>query len=78
MDTALTPRLAHEVGERIKVAREVKGLSIRELADAMGCSDRSVQGWEAGNVTPGGVQLRALALALGTRTDYLLGLEAAR
>lgn len=74
MDTE-TPAPHVDLGERLRTAREIKGLSARELARRVGCSTRSIAIWESGAVMPGGEALRGLAIALGTRVDYILGLE---
>lgn len=73
MDETPPPHTA--IGARIKLCREIKGYSTTELARRVGCSTRSVVGWETGAVMPGGAQLIGLATALGTRVDYILGLE---
>jgi len=61
-------------GERIRAAREIKRLSTAQLAERVPCSERSVQGWEAGSARPKYEQLVGLAAALEVSADYLLGI----
>jgi len=68
MATTSTP------GERIRAAREIKRLSTAQLAERIPCSERSVQGWEAGSARPKYEQLVGLAAALEVSADYLLGI----
>lgn len=68
MATSSTP------GDRIRHARESRGLSVADLAAATKCSVRSVQVWEADASRPRYEQISALAMALGVSADYLLGL----
>ena len=68
MATTSTP------GERIRAAREIKRLSTAQLAERVPCSERSVQGWEAGSARPKYEQLVGLAAAPEVSADYLLGI----
>lgn len=61
-------------GDRIRHARESRGLTVAELAAAAQCSVRAVQVWESDASRPRYEQIGALALALGVSADYLLGL----
>ena len=72
MATTSTP------GERIRAAREIKRLTTAQLAERIPCSERSVQGWEAGSARPKYEQLVGLAAALEVSADYLLGLPTQR
>ena len=72
MTTTSTP------GERIRAAREIKRLSTAQLAERVPCSERSVQGWEAGSARPKYEQLVGLARVLEVSADYLLGLPTQR
>ena len=72
MTTPSTP------GERIRAAREIKRLSTAQLAERVPCSERSVQGWEAGSARPKYEQIQGLAAALEVSADYLLGLPTQR
>ena len=72
MATTSTP------GERIRAAREIKRLSTAQLAERIPCSERSVQGWEAGSARPKYEQIVGLARVLEVSADYLLGLPTQR
>jgi len=72
MATTSTP------GERIRAAREIKRLSTAQLAERVPCSERSVQGWEAGSAKPKYEQIVGLARVLEVSADFLLGLPTQR
>jgi len=72
MTTTSTP------GERIRAAREIKRRSTAQLAERVPCSERSVQGWEAGSAKPKYEQIVGLARVLEVSADYLLGLPTQR
>jgi ribosome-binding protein aMBF1 (putative translation factor) len=61
-------RLAAEVGERIREAREAAGLSQRELARRMGTSQAAIGRLEAGGVGPRSRRCRELPLRSGSRS----------
>jgi len=65
-------------GERIRAAREIKRLSTAQLAERIPCSERSVQGWEAGSAKPKYEQIVGLARVLEVSADFLLGLPTQR
>ena len=58
-------RLAADVGERIRAARETAGLSQRDLAARMGTSQAAVARLEAGGVGATLTTLQRVAVALG-------------
>jgi len=58
-------RLAADVGEQIRAARETAGLSQRELAARMGTSQAAVARLEAGGVGATLTTLHRVAAALG-------------
>lgn len=58
-------KLAAEVGERIRIAREGAGLSQRELARRMGTSQSAIDRLEAGGVGATLTTLQRVAMALG-------------
>ena len=60
---------------RIKQAREAKGLSQKEVAITLGVSAPTVSEWESGKKRPRSSKLPALADLLGVSADYLLGTE---
>ncbi len=72
MTTPSTP------GERIRAAREIKRLTTAQLAERIPCSERSVQGWEAGSARPKYEQIVGLARVLEVSADFLLGIEVPR
>ena len=59
------------IGERIKAARKVKGLSQEKLADQLGVSFQAVSSWETGKFIPDSDHLAALAKALDLSLDAL-------
>jgi PAS domain S-box-containing protein len=75
VDAAGTPgsdaaEAAH-VGRRIARARKEAGLTQQELADRVGVTRRSIQGYEAGSIAPYR-HLDRLAEALGRSRDWLV------
>ncbi len=60
------------VGENIKKYRKMKGLTQKELADAIGVSVQAISKWECG-ATPDISQILPLAEALGASANELLG-----
>jgi len=52
------------IGQRIRDARQAKGLTQSELADIIGISDKSVSALEVGRVEPSITQMQAIATAL--------------
>ena len=58
-------KLAAEVGERIRAAREAAGFSQRDLATRMGTSQAAVARLEAGGVGATLTTLQRVAVALG-------------
>lgn len=61
------------IGERIKTAREKKGLSQRALADKLAITQPAIVQFEKGYKIPNTVMMNALADELGVTTDYLNG-----
>lgn len=61
------------LGSRLKKAREAKGLTQKELSEAVGKkSVKSVSEWEQGKQTPPVDTLRLICKALGCSSDYLI------
>lgn len=60
------------IGNRIKTARQKKGMSQEELAQAIGATKAAVSRYEAGKRRPSYDQLQRIAAALGTSTSNLL------
>lgn len=67
-----------DFGARLNEARQRAGLSQAELAATVGVERRVMAHWERRSVTLRPEQLVALATALGTTTDELLGVKPAR
>lgn len=65
-------RLAAEVGERVRSAREAAGLSQRELARRMGTSQAAIVRLEAGGVGATLTTLQRVATALGLEVSVEL------
>ncbi len=59
--------------ERLKKARDLRGLSQAQLAAKSGLPPASVSHFESGPRKPSFDNLKALASALDVTTDYLLG-----
>lgn len=58
---------------RLRTAREIKGLSVAELATAAGVTKTTVYRIEAGTHAPQMSTARALAAALGVTADQIVG-----
>jgi len=54
-----------EAGKKIRAARERRGLTQKQLADATGIHERTLRNYETGSTRPSGVFARALEEALG-------------
>ena len=65
-------------GARLTEARQRAGLSQAQLAEKVGADRRVIAHWERRSVTLKPEQLIALAAALNTTTDELLGLKPAK
>lgn len=61
--------------ERLRSARESRGLSQAQLAEKAGLQSAAIAHFEAGRRSPSLKNLRALAEALAVSSDYLIGLE---
>jgi len=59
--------------ERVRTAREKRGLNQAELAKRAGLQDSAISHFETGTRKPSFDNLRRLADALDVTTDYLLG-----
>jgi transcriptional regulator with XRE-family HTH domain len=60
-----------KIGGKIKIARQIKGLSQKALAGKVGVSDATISRWESGEDTPTAYQhLKALAEALTQPVEY--------
>ena len=63
------------MGNRIKILRLEREMSQRVLAEKIGCSQKSVDGWEKNKIEPAAGFVCALADVFECTTDYLLGRE---
>lgn len=61
-----------EVGRKLAEARERKGMSLMDVASAMGIKWQSVQQWEAGQTSPSPLRLHTLTGLLNLDLDQLL------
>jgi transcriptional regulator with XRE-family HTH domain len=59
------------IGQRIRAAREQRGLSQEELAVTVGVSPQSIQQWESGKTNPRHTRMRKLATVLKTSPHFL-------
>lgn len=60
---------------RLKELRIEKGLTQKNLAEAIGTTDDSIFSWEKGRSQPSFEMLKVLCIFFDVSTDYLLGLE---
>ena len=60
------------MGEKLKSARLAAGLTQGQLAEKVGCQQRDISRWEAGQREPKATNLKKLALALGCSMDDLV------
>lgn len=57
-------------GERIRLARESKDLTQKQLADLIGVSPQQVSAWELGNIKPGQDSLLKMVNTLGVAPRF--------
>jgi transcriptional regulator with XRE-family HTH domain len=62
-------------GDRLRLAREAKNLTQRELARVMDYTEFQISRYETGKNAPSAGLLERLARQLEVSTDYLLGLS---
>ncbi len=72
----LSPHDDLTTGERLRLLRNRKHLSLRELAMQTGVHFTTLAAYERDEASPKGETLRRLAMSLGTSADYLLRLRA--
>ena len=65
-------RMDLELAQRLKYVREHLGLSQKELAQALGVSQKAVSYWERGERSMPAIILRRLKESLGVNPDWLL------
>jgi len=67
-------KLATEVGKRIRLQRNILGLTQGALGNKIDISQGRVSAWESGTQVPGGESILKMARLFKTSCDYLLGL----
>jgi transcriptional regulator with XRE-family HTH domain len=60
------------VGEKLRKAREKRGLTQRQVAELVGVSQPAIQRWEAGDGSPRPKKLRKVAEVYGLRPQDLI------
>ena len=60
---------------RLKELRIEKGLTQKNLADAIGTTDDSIFSWEKGRSQPSFEMLKVLCIFFDVSSDYFIGLE---
>ncbi|MBM9464631.1 helix-turn-helix transcriptional regulator [Aeromicrobium sp. YIM 150415] len=72
MTTSLHERVPEWTrGDRLRKARSVTGLTVREFADEIGISPKSVNNYEGDHVEPRKVVMNAWALRTGVPVQWL-------
>jgi transcriptional regulator with XRE-family HTH domain len=64
-----------QVGARVRHARILNGMRMRDLADSVGCNESMISKIEAGKVTPSLVMLNKIVTALNRDLGSFFGLE---
>lgn len=62
-----------KIANRIKELRLERGMTQKQLAQAVGCSQPMIAMWEKEECEPTASAIVKLSEALNCRTDYLLG-----
>ncbi len=68
-----TTNTKHLIGERLKAARELAGLTQSQVAERLSVSEMTVYRWETGRFEPSFAKLQALAGLLQQPMEGLLG-----
>lgn len=68
---------ASDFGRRLTEARQQAGLTQQQVAERLGVTQKLITYWERESVGLKAEQLSAMAQALGTTLDFLIGQEAA-
>jgi transcriptional regulator with XRE-family HTH domain len=63
-------KLAKEIGEKIRKAREEAGMSQKELANMLSLSDKAISSYEVGRTTPSVLYLKKIGLAVQKPIAY--------
>ena len=75
-EAAQSPHEILTTGERLRVLRKRRRMTLQQLADQTGLGRSSLSEYEGDKAIPSGEAIRVLALALGTSADYILRLKA--
>jgi GTP pyrophosphokinase len=67
----MTEKMRKQVGERIRAARKLKGMSQEQLGEKLGTSFQAVSSWENGKYVPDSDHLPVLAKELDLSLDAL-------
>ncbi len=67
---------SHSLGDRVKAARRLSGMSRLDVEVAAGLTKRTLERVEVRGHAPAELTLRAIATALGTTADALRGSKA--
>lgn len=67
--------MQEQLNDRLKALMKARGLNQKRLAEKSGLSEAAVSKYLSGSRTPHLTILVSLAKALGTTSDYLLGVE---
>ncbi len=60
------------LGERIKEILKIKGITQRQLAETVGCTEAAISHYIKGDRVPRASVMSKLAVALDTTSEYLL------
>ena len=66
------------IKDQIRIARERKGWTLKQLADSVGVTEQAVRHWEDGRSNPGKSKAPAVEEALGIVIDWTEGRAAVR
>ena len=72
-DISKTPNAKHQIGGRLKAARELAGLTQSQVAERLRVSEMTVYRWESGRFEPSFAKLQALAKLFQHPMATLLG-----
>lgn len=62
-------------GIRLRELRQERGLSQKQLAEAIGCNQSMISFWETGVNEPTESAIKKAAVFFNVSSDYLIGLE---
>lgn len=68
----VVPAVAVQIGRRIRLSREAKKLSQRQLAQRCDLNPTTIWRYESGTMQPGTNRLSLIARVLAVTTDYLI------